>query len=42
MQLQRDVGVFRGVFAGAFDRHLLETDAFGTLTGDIIITYCFY
>jgi hypothetical protein len=41
MQLQRDVGVFRSVFTGAFDGYLLETDAFGTLTCDIIITYCF-
>jgi len=39
MQLQRYVGVFRGVFAGAFNRYLLKTDTFRTLARNIVITY---
>ena len=37
MQLQCDVGVLGGVFAGALDGHLFEADAVRTLAGHFVV-----
>ena len=36
MQAQRDVRIFRGVFGGAIDRHLVERELLRAFAGDVL------